>query len=78
MVVEFTSACTCAISAYHHQSCKFESRSWRGVLDTNLCDKVVSDLWQVVKFSPVSSTIKTDHYDIAEILLKVVLKRQNP
>ena len=31
---------TYAISAYHHLSCEFESRSWRGVLDTTLCDKV--------------------------------------
>jgi hypothetical protein len=30
---------TCAISAYHH-SCEFESRSWRGVLDIIVCDKV--------------------------------------
>jgi glutathione peroxidase len=25
---------TYAISAYHHRSCEFEPRSWRGVLDT--------------------------------------------
>jgi hypothetical protein len=31
---------TYAISAYHHQRCEFESRSWRGVLDTTLSDKV--------------------------------------
>ena len=33
---------TCAISAYHHQSCEFKYSSWRGVLDTTLilCDKV--------------------------------------
>jgi hypothetical protein len=34
----------------------------------------VSDLWQVGGFlqgTPVSSTNKTDHYDITEILLKV-------
>jgi len=37
MVVEFT---TCAISAYHHYSCEFESHSWQGVLNTTLCDKV--------------------------------------
>jgi hypothetical protein len=37
MVVGFTT--TYAISAYHHQSCEFESRLWRGVLDTTLCDK---------------------------------------
>jgi hypothetical protein len=31
---------TCAINAYHHKSCEFISRSWRGVLDTTLLDKV--------------------------------------
>jgi hypothetical protein len=30
----------CNIRAYHHYSCKFESRPWQGVLDTILCDKV--------------------------------------
>jgi hypothetical protein len=30
MVVGFTT--TYAISAYHHKSCEFRSRSWRGVL----------------------------------------------
>jgi hypothetical protein len=29
---------TRAISAYHHLSCEFEPRSWRGVYDTTLCD----------------------------------------
>ena len=42
MVVGFTT--TCAISGYHCWSCEFEPRSWRGVLDTILCDKVVSDM----------------------------------
>ena len=37
MVVIFTT--TYAISAYHHYRCELESRSWRGVLDTTLCDK---------------------------------------
>ena len=31
---------TCAISAYHHYCCECESRSWRGLLDTTLCDIV--------------------------------------
>ena len=47
MVVGFTT--TCAISAYRHSSCEFESRSWRGVLDTTFCDQVCQrfavDLW---------------------------------
>ena len=35
--------------------------------------KFVSDLRQVGGFLPVSSTKKTDHHDIAEILLKLAL-----
>ena len=38
MVVGFTT--TYAISAYHHWSCRFEPRSWQGVLNTTLYDKV--------------------------------------
>ena len=38
IVVEFTT--TCAISAYHRESCEFEPRSWGVELDTTLCDKV--------------------------------------
>ena len=38
MVVGFTS--TCPISAYHYLNREFEPRSWRGVLDTTICDKV--------------------------------------
>ena len=37
-----------AISAYRHYHCELESRSWRGVLDTTLCD--VSELRQVGGF----------------------------
>ena len=33
MVVGFTT--TCALSAYHHLSCEFESSSWQGVLDSS-------------------------------------------
>ena len=53
----------------------------RGVLDTTLCDKVCQWLATGQWFSlgaPVSSTKKTDCHDIAEILLKVVLKHHNP
>ena len=42
MVVEFTNTRT--ISTYHHLSCKFESRSRRGVLDKTLGDKVCQAL----------------------------------
>ena len=69
MVVGFTT--TCEISAYHHISCEFESRSWLGVLDIALCDKVCQWLATCQWCSPVSSTNKTDHHDINEILLKV-------
>ena len=34
MVIGFTT--TYAIIAYHHKSCEFELRLWRGVLDTTL------------------------------------------
>jgi hypothetical protein len=43
MVVGFT--ITYAISAYHHESCEFEPRSWRGVPI-----KFVSDLRQIGGF----------------------------
>ena len=54
---------------------------WRGVLDTILCERFVSDLRQFFGFlrlSPVSSSIKTDHHDITEILLKVALNPITP
>jgi hypothetical protein len=47
-----------------------------GLLATTLCDKVCQWLAAGQWFSlgtPVSSTNKTDHHDINEILLKVVL-----
>ena len=76
MIVGFTT--TCGISAYHHWSCEFESRS---ILDTTLCDKVCQ--WVATRrwFSPgtpVSSTNKTDRHDITEILLKVELNTITP
>ena len=57
MVVWFTTIC--AIRAYHHYRCEFESCSWRGVLDITLCDKVFEWLVTGRWFSPVSSTNKT-------------------
>jgi hypothetical protein len=74
IVVRFTT--TSAISTYHHLRCKFESRSWRDVLDTTLCDRVYQWLTEGRWFSPgpaVSFTNKTEHHDIIEILLKVAL-----
>jgi hypothetical protein len=71
MLVGFTN--TYAFSAYHHYSCEFESRSWRSVFDTTLCDKVCQWLAWGRWFSsgtPVSSNNTTDRH---EILLKVAL-----
>jgi hypothetical protein len=76
MVVGFTT--TYAISVYHHYRCVFESRSWQGVLDTTLCDKVCQWLTAGRLFSPVSSTNKTNGHDITEILLKVTLNTITP
>ena len=78
MVVGFTTIC--AISAYHHWSCEFEPHWWRGVHNTTLCDKVCQWPATCQWFSPgtpVSSTNKTDHHDITEILLKVTLNTIN-
>ena len=55
-------------------------RPWRRVLDTKLCDKVCQWLAIGRWFSlgtQVSSTNKTDHHDIIEILLKVALNTIN-
>ena len=69
MVVEFTT--TCAISAYHKYSSEIEPCSWRGVLNTTLCDKVCQWLatgWWFSAGTPVSSTNKSDHHELTEIL----------
>ena len=74
MVVGFTT--TCAISGYHHLSFEFESRSWRDLFDSTLCDEVCQRLSAGWWFSPgplSSSTNKTYLPDITEILLKVAL-----
>ena len=55
---------------------EFESRSWRCVLDTTICDEVCQWFATGRWFSPgtsVSSTNKTDRYDLNEIVLKVTL-----
>ena len=60
----------------HHFYCEFESRSWWGVLDTTLCDKVCHWLvagWWFCEGIPVFSTNKTDRHDITEIVLNVAL-----
>jgi hypothetical protein len=56
------------------------TRSWRGVLDTTLCDEVCQWLatgWWFSLGTSVSSTDKTDRHDITEILLKVALNTIN-
>ena len=67
---------TYAISVYHHKSCEFEPRSWRGVLDATLCDKFVSNLRQIgaffsLRFLRFPLPIRQSMHDITEILLKV-------
>jgi hypothetical protein len=60
---------TYAISAYHHSRNEFESRSWRGVPNTTLCDKVSHCLaagWSVNPSSSDSSTNKTILLNIVE------------
>ena len=57
-----------------------EEKYRQGVLDTTLCDQVCQWLAAGRWFStgtPVSSTNKTDHHDITEILLKVALNTMN-
>ena len=66
-----------AINTYHHWSCEFESRSWRCVLDTTLCDQVCQRLPTGRWFSQVSSTNDTDSLHITEIWLKVTLNTIN-
>ena len=75
MVVAFTTTCT--ISAYHHKSYEFEPRSWRGVQHSVICQWLATGWWFNLG-TPISSTNKTDCHDIAEILLKVVLKNHRP
>ena len=71
MVVGFT---TCAIKAHHHRSCELKNRSWQGIIDTTLCDKVCQLLATGRWFSTgttVSSTNKTDrHWNIVESCVK--------
>ena len=45
---------------------------------TTLCDKVYQLLATGRLFSPVSSTNKTDHHDLTELLLKVMLNNTKP
>ena len=78
MVVRFTT--TYVISDYHHWCCEFKSCSGRGV--EHYVIKFISDLRQISGFLRLlyssSSTNKTDHHDITEILLKVMLNTIKP
>ena len=69
MVIGLTT--TCVNSAYHHKSCEFEPRSWRGILYATLCDKLCQLLETSQLFSlgtAVYSTNETDRHDITEAL----------
>ena len=76
MVVGFTAPY--AISAYHHWICEFESRSWRGILDTTLCNQVCQCLVVGWWFSPVSSTNKTDCHYINWNIVESGVKHHKP
>ena len=68
-VVGFTTICV--ISDYYHQSCEFESCSWRGVLNTTLCDKDCQSLatgWWLSPGTPFPSANKADNHDITDIV----------
>ena len=79
--ITFWNCSDCGIFFLHFiTSCFPDYMVWisfrRGVLNTTLCDKVCQWLTIGRWFSPgtlASSTNKTDHHDIAEILLKVAL-----
>ena len=69
IVVEF--ATTYAVSAYHHCSCEFESRSSSAYSSCHyviVCQWLATGRW----FSPGTPISSTNKTDIAEILLKVV------
>jgi hypothetical protein len=71
MVVGFTT--TYAINAWSPLTFWIPISLWWSLLNIILCDKVCQWLvagWLFSAGTLVSSTIKTDHYDITEILLK--------
>jgi hypothetical protein len=73
MVVGFTT--TYAISTYQAitTEVQFETRSWQGILNTTLCDKVCQCFVTGQWFLRILSTNKIDRHDEAEILLKMAL-----
>ena len=55
--------------------------SWRGVLNTTLCDKVCQWLatgWWFSPGTPVSSTNKSDRHELTEILLNTINQPKPP
>ena len=67
-----------AINCYYHYHCEFEPRSWWGVLDITLCDKVCQWLATCQWFSPstpVSSTIKMTTTIYSETCLNQTLSK---
>jgi len=60
---------------------KVVGRSWRGVLDTTVCDQVCQWLATGRWFSPgtpVSSTNTADHHDMTEKNVESGTKHHNP
>ena len=79
MALQFYDILVFAFSIHWFASLSFEP-SW-GVLNTILCDKVCQWLvagWWFSLGTLVSSTNKTNHHDITEIFLKVVLNTITP
>ena len=71
----------CYLNIFKTITTKFEPRSWRGVFDTTLCDKVCQWLatgWWFSPGTPVFSINKTERHDISEILLEVELNTIPP
>ena len=56
---------TYANSTYHHLSCEFDSRSWRGIFYI-LCNELASD-HMLSPVTSISSTTKTDPTTLAEL-----------
>ena len=63
MVVGFTT--TYGISAYHLYSCKFESRSWRGVLEYDLISCIF--FYSNELSASATSTLETELESIKEL-----------
>jgi hypothetical protein len=71
IIVGFTTTST--ISAYHHFSYEFEPCSWRGLLDTTLCDKVCLWLATGQWFSSGTSVSSTNKNECHHITVPVFI-----